>query len=62
MPKMHTAEQNEKKYLEKLLASTKWNITKASLVSGLSRAGIYDKIKFHNIQRQNDKRSVNKNK
>ncbi|WP_297453599.1 sigma-54 dependent transcriptional regulator [Persephonella sp.] len=42
-------EEFEKRYIEKLLEKTKGNISKASRISGLTRAQIYRYIKKYNI-------------
>lgn len=52
-PKIESAEQNERDYLQRLLYICKGNIEMASRVSGWSRTTIYRKISFYGVQRTN---------
>ncbi len=50
-PYKEAKEEFEKNYIEKLLRFTNWNISKASRISGKTRAEIYRKIKKYNLSR-----------
>lgn len=45
-------EEFEKKYFENLLKETSWNISKASKLSGKTRAEIYRMIKKYNLSKE----------
>jgi two-component system NtrC family response regulator len=44
-------ENSEKQYLETLIVQTQGDINEACLISGLSRSGLYARLKKYGIQR-----------